>query len=102
MTCEPAMNPYECDGYRLPTEAEWELSARAYSPNSFWTPNGGGDFDDITENLCTKSNPVPLDDGTDIKDYMWFCANQPYDASLGTLYYFPNVGTRITQWFWNV
>jgi len=99
MTCEPAMNPYECDGYRLPTEAEWELSARAYSPNSFWTPNGGGDFDDITENLCTKSNPVPLDDGTDIKDYMWFCANQPYDASLGTLYYFPNVGTKLPNGF---
>ena len=39
MTCEPAMNPYDCDGYRLRTE--WELSARAYSP-ILWTPNGGG------------------------------------------------------------
>ena len=70
VTCSEVYNPYECSGYRLLTEAEWEYAARSGSEKAFWTSNGGGDLDATDADSCED---VFLSDETSLLDSAIYC-----------------------------
>ena len=58
VTCDTAGDPYACEGYRLPTEAEWEAAARCGNDHLYAGSNAIDDVAWYDSNSGARSHAV--------------------------------------------
>ena len=88
----PSGNPYDCVGYRLPTNAEWEYVYRAGTQTTFY--NG-----ELTETGCS-----PLDPNLDLIG--WYCGNSgdqthPVAQKAPNAWGLYDMSGNVDEWCWD-
>ncbi|HPM76839.1 MAG TPA: SUMF1/EgtB/PvdO family nonheme iron enzyme [bacterium] len=92
VTLDSASTVYDCEGYRLPTEAEWEYAIRAGTNTDFY--NG-----DITEFECYYLDPV-------LDDIAWYCGNaddftRPVAQKAPNDWGLYDMSGNVKEWVWD-
>ena len=100
---EPTDSPYECEGYRLPTEAEWEYAARAGTTTALY--NG-----EATE---ANADAIAWYDGNNVATYPgawecgmegeepWPCGPQPIKGKLPNGFGLYDMSGNVEEWVWD-
>ena len=96
VTLNGVATPYECQGYRLPTEAEWEYAYRSGSVTALYPTDGN-------DGSLTQPNDTPVD--PNLAQVGWYTANAGDGAHPGgtlepNAWGLADMAGNVWEWCW--